>query len=218
MKRLLLSIALILSVGLPVMAIAQESDATPDLYAGVEGIDSSYARFISVMPETMPIINMLGMSFDSDENAQLFYGDLLEQMQTEIDESELPPGAAVEYTETEVDDNIRINRLTALGCEDGYAMVYDFILDTDTLFTVFVVASSDEEALSLADTFTQFILESDIETEAISFNENGTSTGGVFDRMPTADDKIVPDGAEIVDYEEISAGEGISRRFLHEVI
>lgn len=212
MKRLLFTIALILPLGFPISAAAQESDATPDLYPGVEGIESSYARSITAMPEGMPLINILGMAFDSDENAQVFHEDLIDQMGTEMDESELPPGAVVEYAEIETGGDVQITRLTVLGSEDGYAMVYDFIRDANTTFTVFVVAASDEEAVALTDSVTQFILESDIETETVTFNEDGTSTGGVFDRMPTADDDIVPDGADVVDIEEIRAGDRASRR------
>lgn len=210
MTRLFSTIVLILALGAPAAAIAQRDDSTPDLYPGVEGIETSYARFITAMPDAMPIINILGMSFDTKEHAQTFHHGLVEATLTDLDETELPPGAVLESTDiepTNVDDDVEVARVTALGGEDAYAMVFTFIRIADTTFVVFVVASSDDEALSFAQDTTTFILESEPETDTVSFSEDGTSTGGVFDRMPSADDELVPDSADIVDIEEIAAGD-----------
>lgn len=222
MKKLLLTLSLLLSMGLSVSAVAAQTPGVeaPDfddteIGADIEGLQSIYDRTFSVdfeammaspdadlenldMSAMMSMISIQGMTFDSDDNAQ----DYLDMMRDEVN---------AEMVESEDTYDFEITDLEGFDV-DGLTITMDmadleigatvhFFVDGNHVFQVMVMDSDLEATGSLASEVTQFILDADVENDEVIFNMDGTSTGGVFDRMPTADDEIVGDLTGVMDSE-----------------
>lgn len=219
-KKLLLTLSLLLTLGLSASGVAAQVEAPNlddvDPTADVEGIQSIYDRTFSVdfealmaSPEAdfdnldisamMSVISIQGMTFDSEDNANAY----LDQMRDELDASmEEDPSTF---------DGIEISDLDGFDV-DGLQLIMDMadleitasvviFVDGNQVFQIMVMNSDLETAKASADAVTQFVIDAETETEEVTFNADGTSTGGVFDRMPTGDDEVVGDLTGVLDSE-----------------
>lgn len=226
MKKFLLTLSLLLSFGLSFSAVAQvDGVEAPNLeepsFSEVEGLESIYDRTFSVDIETMlaspdadfaemdmsammRTISIQGMQFDSEDNAEAYLDDMLEQMNTAMEEN---PEATedVEVADLEGFDVDGV-QITMDMPDLGIAATMNIFVDGNQVFQVMVMDSDQATASTLAEEVTQFVVDADSNDDDVTFNADGTSTGGVFERMPTADDEIVGDLTGVMDT-EIFAGE-----------
>lgn len=226
MKKFLLTLSLLLSFGLSFSAVAQvDGVEAPNLeepsFSEVEGLESIYDRTFSVDIETMlaspdadfaemdmsammRTISIQGMQFDSEDNAEAYFDDMLEQMNTAMEEN---PEATedVEVADLEGFDVDGV-QITMDMPDLGIAATMNVFVDGNQVFQVMAMDSDQATASTLAEEVTQFVVDADSNDDDVTFNADGTSTGGVFERMPTADDEIVGDLTGVMDT-EIFAGE-----------
>lgn len=232
MKRLLITLSLLLSLGLSASGVAAQTDGVeaPDLEAlsadayDVEGLQSVYDRTFSVDIEAMMaspdfdiaemdvsammnIISIQGITFDSEDNAKAYMDDMKSEMEAALeDEANAEMLENVEISDMEGFDVDGLRVVTSMPEMEVEATMFIFV-DGNHAFQVMAMNSDAEAANSSAEAVTQFVIDAEIETEEVTFSEDGTSTGGVFDRMPTGDDEVVGDLTGVMDMELHVAGE-----------
>lgn len=230
MKKLLMTLSLLLTLGLSASAVAAQTDGVevPDLEEAaataydVEGLQSVYDRTFTVDFETMMaspdedpagidmsammnVISIQGITFDSDDNASAYIDQMKDELETSVADD---PDA---FSDTEISDldgfdveGIRVHMDMA---DLGIAASVIIFVDGNQVYQVMVMDSDIDVAQSKADDVTRFVLDAEVGNEEVSFDEDGTSTGGVFDRMPTGDDDIVGDLTSVLDSEIIVTDE-----------
>lgn len=225
MKKLLLTLSLILTMGFSAAGVSAQVQA-PDLgdtitAEDIPGLQSAYDRTFMVdfeammdaSPESlesmdtsamMRSVSIQGYTFDSEDNAKS-YIDMTRDSFGEAKESDPETFDGVEVEDLEGFDNEGIT-VTMDMPDLGVAMTINAFVDGNNVMTVMVMDSDSENSQSVADELTQFIIDAEIENEEVTFNADGTSTGGVFDLMPTADDEIVADLPTATDTELYASG------------
>lgn len=210
MKRLILTISMLLVMGMSANGLAaQELD-------DAEGLESAYGRNYSngsdysvsapsssssASSSTTPAamesepaytgIEVIGLTFDSDENAENF----LEVMRADIQDS-VDSGEGPEDTEFKDIDELDVDKdgFVVIGTVENTGVnATALFVDGNQVFLVDVVDPDKETATTLITDVSKFVADADVESDEVSLNEDGSSTGGVFDRMPTADDDLVGD-------------------------
>lgn len=230
MKKLLITLSLLLTIGFATSGVAAQTDGVqaPDLEGmeaayDVEGLQSVYDRTFSVdfeammaspdadlesldMSVLMNSISIQGMTFDSEDNAKNYIDDMKSEMEKAVEEGDAETFEGMEISELEGFDvdGIRVD-MDMPDLEIAVSMI--MFSDGNHVFQVMVMNADMETAQSHADEVAQFVIDAEIENEEITFSEDGTSTGGVFDRMPTSDDEIVGDLTSTMDTELHVAGE-----------
>lgn len=225
MKKLLITLSLLLTFGFAASGVAAQTEGVeaPDLEAAmaeaydVEGLQSVYDRTymidiaalmsspdadmesldVSVM---MNSISIQGMTFDNDDNAKAYIEDMESQMNTAMEEGDAETFEDMEISDLEGFDvdGLRINT-NMPDLEVAASMV--IFSDGNHVFQVMAMNADLETAQSSADAVTQYVIDADVVNDEITFSEDGTSTGGVFDRMPPAGDEIVGDLTSVMDTE-----------------
>lgn len=232
MKKLLITLSLLLTIAFASSGVAAQTDGVeaPDLEelaAGaydVEGLQSVYDRSFSMdieaimaspdfdvesldMSAMMNIISIQGITFDSEDNAKAYMDDMKSEMEAALeDEAAAEMLENVEITDIEDFDVEGLHIVTSMPDLEIEATMYVFI-DGNHVFQIMSMNADAEVAQSSAEAVTQFVIDADVETEEVTFNEDGTSTGGVFDRMPTGDDEVVGELTDVMDMELHVAGE-----------
>lgn len=218
MKRLFVTLSLLLSLGLSTVSVAAQTDpgGTPDPMAGVEdayrsieGVESVYDRTFSIDPMAltstpedgdagqidmsamMYVISIQGITFDSEENATAYIDDMtsaLEEAQGDAD-----AGSMLEDVEISNLDDLDVDgtRIETTVPEVDLAASQIVFSDDNYVFQIVVIQPDMETAGSITDDIANFMIDADTETDEVTFSDDGTSTGGVFDRMPTGDDDVV---------------------------
>src|SRR5699024_706882 len=79
---------------------------------------------------------------------------------------------------------------------DGTTMATNILVvqESERLFMVMVGGGEMEAGSTQATTIVQYMLDTEPETDEVIFNSDGTSTGGAFDRMPTAEETDMIEG------------------------
>lgn len=232
MKRLLLTLSLLLSLGLSATGVAAQTDgvAAPDLgdiegtYTDVEGLQSVYDRTFSMdieamlaspdtdfesldMSEMMNMFTIQGMTFDNEDNAKAYLEEMKSEMEAAMeDEEAMEMLEDMEITDLEGFDVDGIRVDTNMPDLEVAASMIVFN-DGNHIFMIMSMNADLETAQSKADEVIQFVIDAEIENEEVTFSEDGTSTGGVYDRMPTAEDEIAGTLTGVMDMELFVAGE-----------
>lgn len=220
MKKILLTLTLLLSLGLSFSGVAAQTDSVEPIDLGsemdVEGLESVYDRTFSVdiealmaspealesldMSAMMRMVSIQGMTFDNEDHAK----DYLKTMQSEVEK-------AMENEDLSSMGDVQITELEGFDA-DGLMMTMDMpdlgaaatiivFIDGNQMFQIMAMDSDLESSTAFAEEVSTFVIEAETETDEVTFNADGTSTGGVFDRMPTADDEIVGDLTSVTDSE-----------------
>lgn len=227
MKKLLMTLSLLLTLGLLTAGVAAQDDA-PDSeafddsdYSSIEGLLSSYDRTYTVdfeatlaspeadfedmdMAAMMRLIGIEGLTFDSEDNAQAYLQQTLDEFDSEAPDDE------------ELLDEVEITELDGFDV-DGMRMIMEFpepemavlvviFVDGNHVFQVAVIDAEMGAAESKLDEVIQFVLDAEVESDEVAFNMDGSSTGGVFDRMPSVGHEIVGDLSSVSDTELFADG------------
>lgn len=224
MKKLLITLSLLLTLSFASSGVAAQSDGVqaPDLEGmeasyDIEGLQSIHDRTFSVdieamlaspdadfesldMSVMMNMITIQGVAFDNDDNAKAYIEDMKAQMEQAVEE-----GDAATFEEMEISDlegfdvdGLRVD-MNMPDLEVAASMIV--FNDGNHVFQIMVMNADVETAQTSAEDVTQFVLDAEVENEEVTFNDDGSSTGGVFDRMPTADDDVVGDLTGVMDSE-----------------
>lgn len=217
-KKLFLIFSLVLGMSTSAIAVgAQEVDGiqAPDIpEVEIEGAEFGYSRSFSVdfmtlmedpeydpedMSAMMRSISIQGIQFDSEDNAQAYIDqntEALEAAQQSGDET-MEGIEASELEGYDVDGLI----VTMDMPDIGIAMTMIVFVDGDQVFQITATDADVETSRTTAESVLEFVLDNEVQDEEVTFNEDGTSTGGVFDRMPTADHELVGDLTSVMDME-----------------
>lgn len=231
MKKLLITLSLLLTLGLSTAGVAAQTDGVeaPDLEElaanayDVEGLQSVYDRTFSVdymammaspdadfesmdMSAMMKMISIQGMSFDNEDNAKAYIEDMRSEMEQAVEEGDTETFEGMEISDLDDFDVDGIRVDTNMPDLDIAASMIIFS-DGNHAFMVMVMDADMETAQSSVNEVTQFVIDAEVENEEVTFNEDGTSTGGVFDRMPTSEDEVVGDLTTTMDMELHVAGD-----------
>lgn len=232
MKKFLFTLSLLLTLGLSTAGVAAQTDGVeaPELEGlgdafDVEGLQSVYDRTFSVDFETMMaspdsdtgeldmsammnIISIQGMTFDSEDSASAYIDDMNSELEAAMeDEEAVAMLENVEISDLEDFDVNGIRVETSMPEMDVSASMIVFS-DGNHVFQIMAMNADAETAQSTADEVAQFVIDADVENEDVTFSNDGTSTGGVFDRMPTSGDEIVGDLTSATDTEiHVASGE-----------
>ena len=211
MKKFMTMLSLLFLAGIPATGMtAQDDNDTP------EGLVSAYVRSYSYDQETLTAANeeadgdydsammmsgidIRGITFESNDHAVAYVDEGVSEMSALIDEDpDIFDHIQVDELEGFDTDGIR---LTIPEEDTGTVISTIMIVHDNHVFQVFASDVELEAAEAKADEILQFILDAEIQSDDVSFNQNGTSTGGVFDRMPTAEDDVIGDFTTVTDRE-----------------
>jgi hypothetical protein len=131
------------------------------------------------------------LEFDSEDNAEAAFGALREYFETNATEEIGIPAEDITFEERDDPGD------AAFVFEGGFADetsagYFRFILVHDDEYVYYAGAvTSDEDAASIADDLAAYIDEQDDDASGLGeYNEDGTSTGGLWDLLPAADDDM----------------------------
>lgn len=229
MKKFLMTLSLLLTLGLSTAGVAAQTDGVqaPDLEGfedafDVEGLESVYDRTFSVDFEAMMaspdsdagemdfsammnIISIQGITFDSEDNAEAYINDMLDQMDEAMEEQDAAAFEDMEVQDLEGFDvdGVRVD-MSMPDLDIAASMI--IFNDDNHVFQVMVMNADADVAKASADEVAQYVIDAEVQTEEVTFSDDGTSTGGVFDRMPTSEDELVGDLTTVLDSEIHVAG------------
>lgn len=162
------------------------------------------ANLGSASPEAEPVVPagvfLLGatiLEFDTSENA--------EAALTQLDEDTNAANEASLGGETEVtsiDLGLGDNSVGYSGVEDLEGQAAETVIalvQQDTYLYFVIAAGTDEDMQALTTEFTNVLIEND-GSGAGEFNEDGTSTGGLWDKYPAGDDELV---SELLPFDQV---------------
>lgn len=208
MKRILLVVSLILTFGFSLQGVAAQVDASMSgepVLGDIEGLEAAWSR--TYMPDMdalfasptaneeeldlsamMRSVSIQAYVFDSDDSADAFMDSYGSDMESSLAE-------ASDMGETEITDIEDLDRegikVTIDSADLGIGMTVYVFADGNTVFTLIGMDADVEAASTLVHGVAEYIVDTEAETDEVSFKEDGTSTGGVFDRMPKAGDDLV---------------------------
>lgn len=206
MKKIFVTFALLLSLGMSLQGVAAQELAPSD--AGVsledyEGLQSAYSRsygpdiealMASPSAEGIDIaammkgVQIMAITFDSDDNAKKFMEDGKEELENSLNDESMDFEVTVEDSDLGDDGYTITMDMTA---DVGIVMEMAMFRDDNVVFNVIVTDGDLETAKDTSEKASEYILDTDSESDEVTFNADGTSTGGVFDRMPKVDHESV---------------------------
>lgn len=209
MKKILLGLSMILMLGLSAQGtMAQSLD-------DAEGVDTIYSRLYSTTNSSAApaaaapkapnsaspssastnleadaverrSAEIIGMTFSSEDDAQAFVDDLHGSIEEASAEEAAEAEAEVKDLEQDAHGFFAVMNVKNTGVNAIIVMA-----DGNQVFIIDVMVPEREESIELVNNLADFVLEHETESEDVFFSEDGTSTGGVFDRMPESDDELV---------------------------
>lgn len=223
-RKFTLFLSLLLTLGFAASATvsAQEAPPLPE-QADIEGLESGYARmFMPDFEAMMEAAQTPGADVSFDEDGimmimtSVFTFDSADNAGNALDT--FGDGMAESLSG---DDNIEKNDVDDLGDkavsytgeieESGTTMQSTVILiqDGSMVHMIMVSGGTADEGIDTATNIGQFMVDGEPGDDDVTLNDDGTSTGGVFDLMPTADDTDLTAGLQPstdMDFTSIMAG------------
>lgn len=210
MKKLLISVAMVLMLGLNAQGSMAQS------FDGFEGVETVYSRDYTSTSSTAAAPNtasataspstnlestadrrsaeILGITFSSEDDAKAFVDNL--RIGIEESAADSPAEADAEVKDLEQD---AYGFFAVASFEDSGVNAIILMADGNQAFIIDVTVPDRDESIDLVNGLADYVLDNESENEEVSFNEDGTSTGGVFDRMPAADHELVRDMGDVRD-------------------
>lgn len=200
MKRLFLLLSLLLTLGFSAQGVAAQMDSGEITDASeIDGLDAAYSRNYSVDYEAMMAspdalgldtaslmqgVTIFAYVFDNDDSAAAFFKDAKSEYENELSKSMEDMG---EVTVSDLEGVDKDGLQVSIDMPDlGMAMDFAVFIDGNNIFIVMVMDADLESASETAVNVANYIADADVKDEEVSFNEDGTSTGGVFDRFPAS--------------------------------
>lgn len=212
MKKILLTITMLLTLALSAQGVAAQVEA-PEIesvdYSEIDGLQSVYSRAYTVdfmammsspdanleemdMAAMMRNISIQGYTFESEDQAKAFLDTTKEEAEGGLTEAE--DLGEVEMKDLEAVDKEGVTMTMVMDLEgESIAMTVHMFVDGNHLFMVISTDSDLDASNSKADAVAQYVVDAEVQNEEVTFSEDGTSTGGVFDRMPEAGNELVAD-------------------------
>lgn len=205
-KTFTLVLALLLTLGLSVQSAAAQldTDATEldpkDVPGLIAGYSRTYAPDIEALMAT-PSADLLDLSaymrnvsimtyvFESDDTASDFFDMMKDQMTDELSAPSPELGQAEMSEVTEIDRDAM--QVTVDMGDLGVGLTILMFIDGDTVFAIMAMDATVDDATAMAIDIANYLIDTEVQDDEVTFNEDGTSTGGVFDRMPASGDEIV---------------------------
>lgn len=212
MKKILLTITMLLTLALSAQGVAAQVEA-PEIesvdYSEIDGLQSVYSRAYTVdfmammsspdanleemdMAAMMRNISIQGYTFESEDQAKAFLDTTKEEAEGGLTEAE--DLGEVEMKDLEAVDKEGVTMTMVMDLEgESIAMTVHMFVDGNHLFMVISTDADLDASNSKADAVAQYVVDAEVQNEEVTFSEDGTSTGGVFDRMPEAGHELVAD-------------------------
>ena len=212
MKKILLTITMLLTLALSAQGVAAQVEA-PEIesvdYSEIAGLQSAYSRAYTVdfmammsspdanleemdMAAMMRNISIQGYTFESEDQAKAFLDTTKEEAEGGLTEAE--DLGEVEMKDLEAVDKEGVTMTMVMDLEgESIAMTVHMFVDGNHLFMVISTDADLDASNSKADAVAQYVVDAEVQNEEVTFSEDGTSTGGVFDRMPEAGHELVAD-------------------------
>ncbi|MCO5216772.1 MAG: hypothetical protein M9950_11560 [Thermomicrobiales bacterium] len=205
-KTFTLVLALLLTLGLSVQSVAAQldTDATEldpkDVPGLIAGYSRTYAPDIEALMAT-PSADLLDLSaymrnvsimtyvFESDDTASDFFDMMKDQMTDELSAPSPELGQAEMSEVTEIDRDAM--QVTVDMGDLGVGLTILMFIDGDTVFAIMAMDTTVDDATAMAIDIANYLIDAEVQDDEVTFNEDGTSIGGVFDRMPASGDEIV---------------------------
>ena len=196
MKRIVFVLSLLLTFGFSLQgaAAAQLDFDEYENPQDVPGLQSAYNRTYAADYEALLAspdadisaaiqnVSILAFVFEDDESAKAFYDEAADQVDDVADDTD------TEGVETTVSDLEGVDKdgwqVTIDMAEAGMGVSLIAFLDGNSFFILTVVDADSQAALETATTVANYIVDTDASDDEVTFNEDGTSTGGVFARLP----------------------------------
>lgn len=203
MSRLVRAFLVALACILPgVAALAQTPEASP-VASGIEGLVESASRQYSTDPELVPaddpealvVITAHLFRFDNDGHAREAYEAVTENPSEALLGGGESGEEGPEIEEAEIDDlgdRAYAIWLSATHAEDGVTGHFRALYVQDGEFLLLVTAiAGTEDATAYADDIARVMTERDAGDGEAATSDDGTSTGGIWDKFPPAGDEAV---------------------------
>lgn len=152
----------------------------------------------------MRVVSITGMTFDSDDHAEAYLKDMKSQIDDAQEAGEMPEGTEVK----DLEDFDKDGFIATMSMEDlGVNSAILVFVDGDQVFMVVGIDADIESATTLVTDVAKYVADAEVKDDKVTLNEDGTSTGGVFDRMPEAGSDLVGDLTSVTDSVLQEAGE-----------
>lgn len=205
-RKLILLVPLVIAMGFSQNATAAVQDIPPSIADEFEGIESGYLRHYmtesyyeavtdvigtprataDVEVEDIQILTITGVTFDSADNAEQAFDTFHEDFASDLEMSGSPD--AEELTMDDLGDLAILHKGTIVGEDEALATAGLFVQDGEQVYMIQMIGGELDAGEQQVQDIAQFMLDGEIQTDEVTLNEGGTSTGGVFDLMPTVDD------------------------------
>jgi hypothetical protein len=213
MRKTILVVVMLLLWGMNAQGIVAQS------LEDAEGLETAYSRSYSTgsantvsapsgTPKSLESesrfrgIEVLGMTFESNEHAEQFVETVRTGIQDLVNESE--SSAEAEISDVDLDHD---GFLAIMNVENTGVNAIIMFVDGNQVFLIDVTDPDRETATTLVNDVASLVADAEGEDEDVTFNDDGTSTGGVFDRMPEAGSDLMGDLTSVTDAVLQEAGE-----------
>lgn len=210
MRRLLLLLTTLLALSAtaagaqtPSPQASPASDTLPGLeYVAARQYAPDPASPIDMEDEGLYLLTVRIYAFDTEENAN---GGWESTVESSTIESDIPTDSdKVQYEEAELDglgDRAWVTTLAAETPEGdtGYFRLI-YVQDGEYLYTLNAIAGS-ADATMITDDIAAYMVEQDPGDGDVTLNQDGSSTGGVWDLLPASDDDVLGDLVAFADAE-----------------
>lgn len=200
LKKFTLLLSLVLSLAFTSTAVVAQDVPALDP-SEIEGLDSAYGRMYMVDVDTMmatpgaaeavlagetPLSGMASAFIFADEGAaEDAMGDFADQFAQSFLE-----GAEVEAEETELDgvgdEAVIYTGTTEVDSTTTADTALIIARDGETIFVSFIIGGADVEGMT--EDLTQHLIDGEAGEDEVVLDEEGASTGGIFEAFPGIDD------------------------------
>lgn len=191
-------------------AAAQDASAPPFEFGELEGSRQAVSRTYTIdvasladsvgtpgpdgelgeIPELSGVISLAGVvgEFDSSDNASAAVDRIDEETTASLEGQ--PEAPALEPADIDLGETSRA--YTATQEIEGQTLNLSVMIVQQDEYLYFVVGGViDDDAQSLTTDFTQALIENEAGDGEPQVKDDGTSSGGLWDKFPTADDEMV---------------------------
>lgn len=207
MKKLILTVTMLLLLGSNAHGIAAQN------LEDAAGVESAYSRTYSTGSTTTVSaaskktdsleaesgfkgIEIMGMTFESEDEATQFVESMRSGIQDFVDKSDSSAEAELGDIDIDIDHD---GFFAIMNVENTGVNAIVMFVDGNQVFLIDVTDPDRETAADLVHEVAEYVADAEIEKDNVSFNEDGTSTGGVFDRMPESGNDVVGDLTSVTD-------------------
>lgn len=208
MKKIILMISALFLMG------TMASNTAAQNLDDAEGLESAYSRVYSTGASTSapaaassdstPVnlegeatfstVEIIGFTFDSEDNAKQFVSDMRTGIEEAVGESDADANAEITDIAVDKDGFFAVMTVPNTG-ENAIAL----FADGNQVFLLDVMDPDRETASKLVNDIAEFIVDAETDSDHVTLHEDGSSTGGVYDRMPASGDDLVKDLSNVTD-------------------